>query len=440
MLQNYCVEDFITSICSLEIVLNQARERELRDCLYYWRYTSKLIKELNIQKKRYNIYMLDGFYALARQTQAVCMLFHIFALHEYKLKNYALTTLKIYSNMYNSKYENKILDSYIDLIHMFSNFSKILDLYKYRIINKSFRYIVGYYDKEIVNSINGVDSVLSTDETNKYSISDITIPKIEEEVVESNMNLENLEDRNLKRSVVKSDLRNSLNNGLNSGLRIPCTFEDVSMNSTDPRVSEYVAYIHGSLVPNSLDKTKTVYKSGDIFLNTKKKVSFKDQIDRRNTTPSMPSYQMDNYKIEGFTSTTYEPLFYHKPIDKFNSARNVHIKYYPPPTLALGKSSILNSSSNTPQISPQSSSSKNINFQIMHNYNNENNSSYMNNLKWKCSSNNYRLLNNKESYVTIKRSPRSSDHAKNVLNPCIGLASESTNIFTSITDHIKSIF
>ncbi|KAF7457619.1 hypothetical protein HWI79_1879 [Cryptosporidium felis] len=88
-----CVEDIIISIYGTEMLLKQIRERQVRKCFYDWKYRSRLDRELVVQKKKYNKYMLDGFYALARQTQSICMLFHTVKLNELKLERFALEKL-----------------------------------------------------------------------------------------------------------------------------------------------------------------------------------------------------------------------------------------------------------------------------------------------------------------------------------------------------------
>ncbi|OII74759.1 uncharacterized protein cubi_00312 [Cryptosporidium ubiquitum] len=458
----FCIEDIIVSIYGTEMLLKQIKERQIRNCLYNWKYKSQLWKELSIQKKKYNKYMLDGFYALARQTQSICMLFHMIKLIEYKQKRFSMdrlifnlkesmnneniikeesnsveiTELENYSEL-SSLDENTIMlefqQNLVRYFHGINTMINIIESKKNKIIYICFykmRNFKGYEKDEIV--INNQIIEIKANKDDKIVGNENSDAK-DEFVVPSPIRKSEIHD---KENISRNSMRKQLNNGLSLN-REELYFEQISEKKQFYTRKQNASFNNGSIskplerkTSNQSDFTEQRYRSAEFTQQNYSNSNFHGQvgnnviigkniIDFTHANPIL--FSSIKSPVNSNPVLTIYPA--HSP--NFNFSNPVINRKYPHFNNNLNYSNQL-SSGHTPLNTTKYSRD---------NLPNTNNSRL--NKQYRSESNQNFVIKRYSS--NDRKSPRSADIAKSILNPCINFTHDSTNLIQNITDSFKSV-
>ncbi|KAH8584815.1 uncharacterized protein ELE39_000766 [Cryptosporidium sp. chipmunk genotype I] len=449
----FCIEDLIVSIYGTEMLLKQIKERQIRNCLYNWKYKSQLEKELSLQKKKYNKYMLDGFYALARQTQSICMLFHTMKLIEYKKQKFAMD--KLISNFKENTIrqgtsrdeprsdesigleneselsldENTIMlefqQNLIRYFHGINNVVNIVESKKDRILYNSFYKIRSFKENKQLKVIN-------SSRTEREALKDefITPPS---PIRKSEINN--------KENISRNTIRKQLNNGLSLN-REELYFEQISEKKQFYTRKQNVSFNNGSISePTSLERKM----SNKSEFPEQRHIS--GEFNKQSYTNSNHFHrQIGNNVIIGnniIDFTHANPVLFSSIKSPVNS--NPVLTIFPPHSP--------NFNFTNPAINrkhPQFNNNLNYSNQLSSGptplnttkYSRDNIPSTNNSLPKSQHQHRHELSHNfmiKRYSSSDRKSPRSAEITKSILNPCINFTQDSTNLIQNITDSFKSV-
>lgn len=467
----FCIEDVIVSIYGTEMLLKQIRERQIRNCLYNWKYKSQLEKELATQKKKYNKYMLDGFYALARQTQSICMLFHIVKLIEYRQQKYAMDRL-----VSNAK-ESMVAATTEDETNIYFNLDEGVNVGSELEPSPSFdedAAIMIEFQQNLVRFFHGINSVVKIIESNKYRtiyasfhrIKDFSEGRRRETVTEkdgvakeevsggkevfappSPMNKTEARDKeNISRNTMWKR-HQPLNSGLSLN-REELYFEQIPEKKHFYTRKQNVSFNNGSVSHQSCDTEARSSNQSVGLHNQRQQHVFEDLVQQDHVDNFNSQVGGGNVVIgNGIIDFTHaNPVLFSSIKSPANS--NPMLAIYPH-----------HHSQNLNIVHPIQNRRHPPHFNTNLNYSSQTStgslSAPLNTTKYSmschASSRNSRPLgqNKTESHqnFAIKRyyssndrkSPRSAEITKSILNPCINFTQDSTNLIQNITESFKSV-
>ncbi|KAJ1606007.1 hypothetical protein OJ252_3315 [Cryptosporidium canis] len=454
----FCIEDVIVSIYGMEMLLKQIKERQIRNCLYDWKYKSLLEKDLAIQKKKYNKYMLDGFYALARQTQSICMLFHTMKLIEYKQKKFAMDRFvcnmkvawaaedraKVISSSEESSVlendpESPLLDEAVliefqqNLVRFFHGINSVVNIIeskRHGAIYKAFCLIKGLPRRRSLEKAAGHQNSASLSiRCEKSSNSGALGPPLSPVGDADAHDKENISGNKLG--------KNPLNNGLTLN-REELYFEQVSGKKQFYTRKQNESFNNGpSSKPPSLDRTALNYSAAhdqrhisaefaqkhypnpNFSNHTGNVIIGSSIIDFTHANPllfsTIKSPANSNPVLAVFPQHPHNPNFPHN----FQGRKPTHFGAHLNPSNQLSAGSTpLNTTKYSIDYPPSLGNPR---------LKNQNKAESSHNLTVK------------RYYSSDRKSPRSTEVAKSILNPCINFTQDSTNLIQNITDSFKSV-
>lgn len=457
----FCIEDVIVSIYGTEILLKQIKERQIRNCLYNWKYKSQLEKELSIQKKKYNKYMLDGFYALARQTQSICMLFHTIKLIEYKQKKFSMDKL-IFNTKESINNEDLIKEeSKPDEATGLENDSELLSLDENTIMLE--------FQQNLVRYFHGINNTINIIESKKDKIIYTCFYQIrnfkKHEKEGMAINNQKIEIKALKDDIIVNNENSDAKNVFVASSPIKKSEiydkENISRNIIGKQLNNGLLLNREELYFEQISEKKKFYtrKQNASFNNG----SVSKPLERKNSNHSGLPEQRHN--SGEFTQQNHSNSNFHNQVgNNVIIGKNIIDFTHANPVLFSSIRSPVNSN---PVLTIYPIHSPNFNFSnsvINKRHQNFNNLNYQNQLSsgptplntTKYSKDNlpsinssklnkqYRTESNqnfpiKRYYSNDRKSPRSAEITKNILNPCINFTQDSTNLIQNITDSFKSV-
>ncbi|KAH7647070.1 hypothetical protein FG379_002761 [Cryptosporidium bovis] len=429
----YSVEDIIMSLYGMELLLKRIKEKQIRKCLYDWKYKSLINKELNIQRKKYNKYMLDGFYALTRQTQSVCMLFNLFRMGDNKLKSYAFNRLLINARN-NEISENNLVSideriiqefqhGIMTIINGFSSLGFIVNKKKFRALYCSFHKVLNHKGRASVERNN--------ENTNKLNAIDENLIFENTKCKSDKPEFDNLIDNNNVLTENKCNKKLALNHGLFLNKNDIYTQNDDNIKLYNKNQSTSLNngyYIHVPISRqkakfdyyNELAQTGSDYNNNNCFNSNNNFIKEFSPLNPVLYPPLRPQVNSYDYSIQkqhvynsaGLINTNFVNPVLNRRLSPNNSNANSFR------TSNSGISTAAPSPLNTTKYSVD-----NLYYSVDYNKNNK--------------QNNY---GHKRNSIYEKITPKSTENpSKNFINPCINFTQDSSIILNSITDKFKSV-
>ncbi|KAL3130025.1 hypothetical protein CHM_1g3180 [Cryptosporidium hominis] len=449
----FCIEDLIVSIYGTEMLLKQIKERQIRNCLYNWKYKSQLERELSLQKKKYNKYMLDGFYALARQTQSICMLFHTMKLIEYKKQRFAMDKLISNFKQSNNRQETIMNKSRSCESTELENESELLSLDENTMLE---------FQQNLIRYFHGINSLVNIIESKKdkifynsfYKVKNfkgnekqktvISNQKIERNVTKDNLVAPssplNKSEVNDKENISSNTLGKQLNNGLTLN-REELYFELIPEKKQFYTRKQNASFNNGPISNPSLER-----KTSNISEFAKQKQISRDFTQQSYGSSNHFHKQIGNNVVIGnniIDFTHANPVLFSTIQSPVNS--NPVLTIFPPHspnfnfTNHVNKGKYLQFNNNLNYANQLSSGSTPLNTTkySKDNLPNINNAFSKNQLQHKPELG--RNFTIKRYSSNDRKSPRSAEITKSILKPCINFTQDSTNLIQNITDSFKSV-
>ncbi|KAH8740324.1 hypothetical protein FG386_002836 [Cryptosporidium ryanae] len=432
----YSVEDIIMSLYGMEVLLKRIKDKQIRECLYDWKYKSLVNKELNNQKKKYNKYMLDGFYALTRQTQSICMLFNLLIMSDHKLKNYAFKRLLI--NARNSvinesnfvSTDDSIIQEFqhgvMRIINYFSSLSFIISKKNFKTLYCAFYVMLNHKKK--------VNMIINDENINKLNISNKGIMFCKTEYKVDNSKCDHI----IKNNSIMDENKYNTKLGLNRGLFI--NKNDIYTHNDDNiklyNRKQNTSFSNGYYIHVPIDRQKAKFD----YYNDQIRTGYESKVNSNN---NYYYYYCNNNATE---LSPLNPVFYNSIKSQVNNYDYSVQKQQSNNSIGLFNTNFTNPVLNR-RLSPNNSNTNS--FQTSNSGISTAAPSPLNTTKYSgnnlyysvdCNKNEQSDYSFKKSSIYKKKTPKSTQtKSKNFINPCINFTQDSSLMLNNITDTFRSV-